>query len=51
MLHVGCWDRQEVRKHHEKEPGGVGGVLEVEEEGILLYESYAESCQSRDFHV
>lgn len=34
-----------------REPGDVGGELEVEEEEIPLYESYAESCQSCDFHV
>lgn len=28
VLHVGRWDRREARKHHEREPGGVGGALE-----------------------
>jgi len=44
VLHVGCWDMREVRKHHERAPGGVGGALEVEEGEIPLYESCAESC-------
>lgn len=35
MLLMGCWDRQEVRKHHEREPGDVGGVLEMEEGEML----------------
>lgn len=35
-----------------RDPGGVGGVLEVEEEEeIPLYGSYAESCQACDFYV
>lgn len=38
-LLMGCWDRQEVRKCHEWEPGDVGGLLEMEEGEMLCWAS------------